>query len=56
VQSLARSEPLAPQRRQGVVDAGARHEAHVVQLNVGPGDATAQHHQEEDGGGLISGG
>jgi hypothetical protein len=27
VQSLARSEPLAPQLRQGVVNAGARHEA-----------------------------
>ena len=50
VQSLARSEPLAPQLRQGVVDAGARHEANVVQLDLGPGDAAAQHHQEEGGG------
>jgi len=47
VQTVTPPEPLPPQLRQGLINRGAGHKAHIVQLDVAPGGSAAQHHQKQ---------
>ena len=49
MQTLAPPEPLAPQLWQGVLNGGAGHKAHIVQLDVAAGGTAAKHGQKETG-------